>query len=187
MTRINVSVLLPEHYIKFNLCLVFASGIDPKTLCPFCDQKLPDEPSSELQRLLKLAYSKSQPDRRSTNPIGRKTEVAYRAPACHRHSLESTQLPLAQSRGWPTSIDWDALPDRVKAMKAQLKEILEDPADCVPFATEGEDEMGRPVPERIRGARMSCVFWTRMLADRKKGKKFERGPKISNFDKVQPG
>lgn len=42
---------------------------------------------------------------------------------CQRHEFEKVYVPRAQAKGWPASIDFEALPDRVEALKTTLDQI----------------------------------------------------------------
>ncbi|KAJ7506269.1 hypothetical protein B0H11DRAFT_1628325, partial [Mycena galericulata] len=53
---------------------------------------------------------------------------------CQRHMLESVKLPRAVANGWPTSIDWYDVEDRVLSMKGDLKRILRDPGRPINYS-----------------------------------------------------
>ncbi|KAJ6628263.1 hypothetical protein B0H10DRAFT_1718987, partial [Mycena sp. CBHHK59/15] len=99
---------------------------DPKTLCPYCDTPLPARPTLTLMQLLGQTFHKSYRDVRPANPLGRKAPVMAFAALCQRHFFESEAIPQAMANGWPTSINWKGLKDRVLAMKGDLEHILTD-------------------------------------------------------------
>ena len=43
---------------------------------------------------------------------------------CQRHVFENEQLPLARSKGWPTSINFDRLPDRIAGFRNELLRVI---------------------------------------------------------------
>lgn len=105
------------------MCSVEAA-VDPDTLCPFCDQPLPDQPSEDL--LAKKATLLKDPSakRRATikNPKAvrlRDGHVMRTAQFCKQHENERKHIPLGRERGWPSSIDWAALPTCVSAPAGQ--------------------------------------------------------------------
>ncbi|KAJ6589952.1 RTC4-like domain-containing protein, partial [Mycena vulgaris] len=165
---------------------------DPSTLCPYCDTPLPTEPTLLLTRLLEQTFNKSYRDARPSNPLGRKAPMGVFVAVCQRHRFESETLPEAEARGWPKSINWDALKGRVQEMKRDLSQILADPGDPIVY---GNDEKeGSPKyasqSERSKGPRMRCIFWKDLLKDLKnKGTKGVKGVQgqFADFDKTQPG
>ncbi|KAF8208626.1 RTC4-like domain-containing protein [Mycena galopus ATCC 62051] len=145
---------------------------DPTTLCPYCDRPLPPTPTPTLQRLLDVTFLNSYSDVRPANPLGRKASIMAFATLCQRHQFESETLPMAAENGWPLSIDWDALGDRVCGMKINLEDIIAD--------AERSD----------RGPRMQCIFWRELLEELKSsGSRRVSGVsgQFATFNKTQPG
>jgi hypothetical protein len=46
---------------------------------------------------------------------------------CAQHRAETTVIPEGLRRGWPTNIDFDALPSRVSLVRARLEAMINDP------------------------------------------------------------
>ena len=100
-------------------------------------------------------------------------------------------MPKAQARGWPTTIDWERVPLRVRALRARWQAIIDDiDGDFVPGAHRGHgredyadvDWEGRP--------RKSSVFWQDVVRSvRKDGSRKTAGVagQLANFSKTQPG
>ncbi|KDE03404.1 hypothetical protein MVLG_06120 [Microbotryum lychnidis-dioicae p1A1 Lamole] len=90
---------------------------DPSTLCPFCSSVLPSEPSKELSSLKKYLLGRPNvtPNPSKRNPLGKRLPVVETASFCRRHRWETSVIPEGKARGWPTTIDWEALPKRVGA------------------------------------------------------------------------
>ncbi|BGP17616.1 hypothetical protein JCM10213v2_005651 [Rhodosporidiobolus nylandii] len=90
--------------------------IDPATLCPFCDAPLPDKPSSDLvslqKRLVSLPHAKNVPTWR--NKLAVKLPLPETASFCQMHRAERDIIPPGLEKGYPESIDFDALPRRVE-------------------------------------------------------------------------
>ena len=104
---------------------------DPTTLCPWCDDPLPANPSEELQALMEAARDLSVAQPTKWNPLAMSGSVAVISAVCHRHERELDQEldPLAYNptlRGWPEIIDWKAIPHRVISMKDSLQRIADD-------------------------------------------------------------
>lgn len=114
-------------YSSFSSILVTVSvslSVDPESLCPFCDALLPAPPTPHLKKLINNALKKSRPDPRPGNPLGRRAPSAVFITICQRHQFESEELPKAEANGWPKSIDWDRLSNRVKVMEDDLEGLL---------------------------------------------------------------
>ncbi|THV02939.1 hypothetical protein K435DRAFT_617308, partial [Dendrothele bispora CBS 962.96] len=95
-------------------------------LCPYCDRKMPENPSTKLQQLLKHLEKKSTFAPRPSNSYGRKASLADFSLVCQQHVLETDMLSKAILEGWPLSVDFDGLATRVRQMKNDLKAILQD-------------------------------------------------------------
>ncbi|GAA6049335.1 hypothetical protein JCM3770_007294 [Rhodotorula araucariae] len=103
---------------------------DSKTLCPFCDQPFPDHPSRDLLAL-KASLLRHPHSRRPTL----KNKYAVRFPEgehvvrtgafCKMHHNERTVVPEGRARGYPRSIDWDALPKRIdRELSKHLTDVI---------------------------------------------------------------
>lgn len=142
-------------------------SIDPKTLCPYCDTRLPDRPTPLLRRLLASIAKKSRPSPRPTNPLGRKAPLEAFIALCQRHRFESVTLPEAERNGWPKEIAWVKLEGRVQKMTRELNALISDPH-----------------------ARSSSIFWVEIMEEVKaKGSRAVAGVKnqFATFEKTQPG
>ncbi|KAG6873026.1 hypothetical protein C0992_009156 [Termitomyces sp. T32_za158] len=154
--------------------------IDPETLCPYCDAPLPSGPTSQLKRLLDTAATKSRPEPRPGNRLGRTAPFTVYIAVCQRHRFESQMLPEAERNGWPKTIDWSELGKRVRKMKDALRDIIEDNGGVDSDLLESGDS--RP--------RARCVFWTEALEEvRAKGTRAVAGVRgqFASFEKTQPG
>ncbi|KAJ7623920.1 RTC4-like domain-containing protein [Mycena polygramma] len=161
--------------------------VDPKTLCPYCDRPMPLAPTAVLERLLSVMFSKSIPDPRPANPLGRKARSEGFATLCQRHAFERDMMPRAIAQGWPTVVNWDGLKARVEALTSDLDEILKDTGSKIVYGNTGEQD---DIQTRPNGPRMECVFWTELLAALKasgsRGVSSVSG-QFSSFEKTQPG
>ncbi|TDL13431.1 hypothetical protein BD410DRAFT_689038, partial [Rickenella mellea] len=138
--------------------------VDPRTLCPYCDQPLPEHPTEILQQLLHTVLEISRKDPRKTNPLGLKADVKQFVAVCQRHRFETKYLTMAKAAGWPTEIDFEALPTRISAMRESLQKIV-DGVEPSPFLEDVEHDI------RANGTRMALSL---------KGD-------FQTFDRIQPG
>ncbi|KAI0077757.1 hypothetical protein K474DRAFT_1567468, partial [Panus rudis PR-1116 ss-1] len=158
---------------------------DPSSLCPWCDEPLPPNPSPLLRSLIQNASQRSYPDPRPSNPHGLRAPLTTFAAVCQRHSFECVQVPLAHQRGWPTSIQWDQLAERVRRMKGRLRKIVNDvDEEWLPGRTrrEGENDRKRP--------RKGSIFWKDVTRNvKREGARKATGVRgqFSSFSKTQPG
>ena len=100
--------------------------VDPKTLCPYCDTPLPTVPSPLLKRMITSLRSASSRDPRPGNALGLKAPIRKYIDICKRHNFESTLLPQAQEKGWPTRINFSVLSTRVERFKHIVERIIAD-------------------------------------------------------------
>lgn len=176
-------------------------NIDPSTLCPWCDERLPPAPSPHLDSLMSAARKRSSLDARPTNPLGLYAPPSVFISICQRHRFESVQIPLAEKRGWPTIIDWASLADRVRALEGTLREIVDDvDEDFIP-GRERPDQKGSDDQDANKDAvddyqlletrpRKGSTFWREVVKGvRNKGSRQESGIRgqMSSFSKTQPG
>ncbi|OSX64116.1 hypothetical protein POSPLADRAFT_1137777 [Postia placenta MAD-698-R-SB12] len=163
--------------------------VDPKTLCPWCDERLPPVPTPYLSTLIAIAKQASWPDLRPSNSLGLRAPLGAFVGVCQRHRFESHQVPLAKRRGWPTEIEWDRVGARVAALKPRLQAILDDiDEDFLPGASRKEEyeEDGQYADRPRKGS----VFWRDVVKSvRKKGSRQTAGVagQFASFDKTQPG
>ncbi|TFK69325.1 hypothetical protein BDN72DRAFT_619972 [Pluteus cervinus] len=156
--------------------LFISPDTDPRTLCPYCDYALPSSPTPLLQKLLAETKQRSRSDARPANPLGRKAPLAVFINVCQRHNFESQILPEAEAKGWPKTIDWSALRNRIQEMREHLHDLIVDVVD--------------PDMEDGLGCRSHCIFWKEVMAEVKiQGSRAATGVKgqFANFEKAQPG
>lgn len=106
------------------LNLTMLSIADPKALCPYCDMPFPPNPTPLLLAMLKRIPR--YPDPRPTNPLGLKAPLLSYVSMCQRHEFEMQLLPKARAAGWPTNIDFAALPERICALRQGMAMVLRD-------------------------------------------------------------
>ncbi|RPD76360.1 hypothetical protein L226DRAFT_426183, partial [Lentinus tigrinus ALCF2SS1-7] len=157
-------------------------SVDPKTLCPWCDERLPDEPTPHLRALISATKRVSRPEDRLTNPLGLRAPPAAFVGVCQRHRFERDWIPRARQKGWPTKIAWDRLADRVIRLEATLQAIVEDvDEDFAPSMTHGSCS---------RRLRKENEFWQEVVKNvRKQGSRQATGVRgqFLHFNKTQPG
>ncbi|GAA5995860.1 hypothetical protein JCM5350_007962, partial [Sporobolomyces pararoseus] len=101
--------------------------IDPSTLCPFCDQPLPEEPSERLSSLKRYLLARPHIESRHSfrNPKAKYLPIVEIASFCQLHKVEKTVIPEGRAKGYPVKIDWRALPQRIEDnVAALLSEII---------------------------------------------------------------
>ncbi|TFY64647.1 hypothetical protein EVJ58_g2485 [Rhodofomes roseus] len=170
---------------------LLGGDVDPNTLCPWCDERLPPAPSPHLESLIAAARRSSTRDPRPVNALGLRAPVGTFVSVCQRHRFESHQIPKAQARGWPTKIDWDSVAPRVKALRAKLQEIIDDvDEDFLPGAHRADDAGDDDVARWSDRPRKGSTFWRDVVKSvRKSGSRKTAGVagQLANFSKTQPG
>jgi hypothetical protein len=157
---------------------------DPHTLCPFCDEDLPSTPTPLLKKLIARAVEKSKADPRPRNRLGRKAPMAVYISVCQRHRFETDDLPQAEAKGWPKTIEFNRVEKRVVKMKSVLQELIEDETWKDQMDEDSLQDFDHISPRSL------CIFWKEALKDiKEKGSKAAANVKsqFSNFDKIQPG
>jgi hypothetical protein len=156
--------------------------IDPSTLCPWCDQQLPADPTPRLKSLIESVRSKSYSSPRPSNPLGLGAPLTASVAVCQRHRFESHQIPKAQAKGWPTKIDFGQVKPRVEALGSKLEAlVLNKPSNADNLILLDKDE------EKLRD---DCPFWMEMVKEVKsKGTRAVTSSKgqFANFKALQPG
>ena len=104
------------------------SLVDPKTLCAFCDEPWPKEPSKELTDLFARIRPRAWPQPRYRNACGLQAPVEVFIDLCNMHRNETTVIPEGLAQGWPSEIDFDAVPQRLWKLKSKLEKIINHPA-----------------------------------------------------------
>ncbi|KAG8685269.1 hypothetical protein FRC09_014858, partial [Ceratobasidium sp. 395] len=83
-------------------------NVDPKDLCPFCDELLPDNPSPDLLRTMAELKLLAQPEPRHRNPFGLTAPLTTFINLCHMHRAESTYVQRGKENHWPVTINWNS-------------------------------------------------------------------------------
>jgi hypothetical protein len=167
--------------VLLQFAVFLGAGVDPKTLCPYCDQPLPANPTPHLDALLKAVFKKSNPDPRPSNPLGRRAPVSIFVNACLRHRFEYEWRPKAQAQGWPATIDFANVRRRVQAMAPHLQGFI-DGLDSEPL---DPDET-----ITVDSSRQRSDFWDEIVMQIEKfgSKAFTGvGAQFSSFEKARPG
>ncbi|KAF5387097.1 hypothetical protein D9615_001611 [Tricholomella constricta] len=112
--------------------------IDHALLCPFCDEPLPDNPTSGLLRQRASLEKKSRLDPMPNNRLHRTTETF------------TTFLPHARRAGWPDAPSFASLFDRVVAHHPALVKVLTDTRNV--FFADAKSFYGRTGAARMQGA-----------------------------------
>lgn len=179
-------ILLPPDFMN--------PDMDYSTLCPWCDELLPPVPSPHLQSLIDTARKRSYRDSRPTNPLGLRAPLTVFVAVCQRHTFERVHVPQAQQNGWPMSIQWEELGNRVVRLKGALKRIVDDvDEEWLPGHTRSEDENEVDVDEdevQQTRPRKGSTFWKDVIRNVKShGSRQTMGVRnqFSNFAKTQPG
>ncbi|KAB5590832.1 RTC4-like domain containing protein [Ceratobasidium theobromae] len=103
--------------------------LDPKDLCPFCDEPLPENPSPDLLQLLADLRETAAPEPRLRNPLGLTAPLATFINLCHMHRAESTHVEQGRRNHWPSVIDWGSVRERLRSPRVikGLQNIISDP------------------------------------------------------------
>ncbi|KAG5636682.1 hypothetical protein H0H81_007212 [Sphagnurus paluster] len=166
---------------------------DPSTLCPYCDAPLPPSPTPLLKSLLASAEKKSHREPRPENALGRGAPFTVFIAVCQRHRFENEVLPQAELKGWPKSIDWPALEQRVRRMEGLLRALVDDvPAPGVIDKDKDRDNMYIDMidEEQEDSPRARSVFWREVMAEvKRKGSRAMAAVQgqFASFQKTQPG
>lgn len=148
--------------------LFIGEPADPSMLCPFCDERLPPNPSPLYRSLLEAAKRKAYPDARPSNPRGLKASMGIYVALCKRHRFEAHQIPEAIAKGWPMDIDFGKVRDRVEQLRDSLGKLVKD---------EGN-------------ARDENIYWTTVIKEvQKMGSRAASSVKgqFESFQRTQPG
>ena len=99
------------------------SGVD---LCPFCDEKFPESPSSKLLELCEVLKFRTYSDPMPDNPLHRSAD-SFRVfiEFCTLHRFEAKHLPAALAECWPLDPDFGLVFDRVCQSFLFLNSIAE--------------------------------------------------------------
>lgn len=172
---------------------MFSPEVDPRALCPYCDTPLPENPTSLLLDLIVATKKKASSDPRPSNPLGLKAPVAVFVTVCQRHRFESQILPEAERKGWPKTIEWMKVANRVMKMKNVLQALIDDPGDSN-MGERIEDDWEIPFSDKRtrkqKGPKANSIFWNEVIQEiKEKGSRVVAGVRgqFANFEKAQPG
>lgn len=156
-------------------------------------------PTRYLLSLIALARQQSKSDPRPTNRLGLLARPEIFTNICHRHSFERVHIVEAKKRGWPLKIEWDAVADRIRALKPHLGRLVEDKdeefADLAPHATsaaelEQDGELFDDDSILHKRPRKGSVFWrqtVRIIRRQGARRSVAIQGQIESFEKFQPG
>ncbi|KAF8260688.1 RTC4-like domain-containing protein [Lactarius quietus] len=148
--------------------LLIGELADPSMLCPFCDERLPPNPSPLYRSLLESAKRKAYSDPRPSNPLGLRASMGIYVASCKRHRFEAHQIPEAIAKGWPMDIDFGRVRDRVEQLRDNLGKLVK-----------GEGN-----------ARDENIYWTTVIMEvQKMGSRAASSVKgqFESFQRTQPG
>jgi hypothetical protein len=93
-------------------------------LCPFCDVKMPLEPSDELLDMMRAVVPLCKRGWSLDNPDSLDIDFTRRIHICRRHETESSaELQAEESKGWPQRIAWRGVWTRLKRAKMVERSI----------------------------------------------------------------
>ncbi|KAI9628087.1 hypothetical protein KEM48_011824 [Puccinia striiformis f. sp. tritici PST-130] len=95
-------------------------------ICCFCDDPLPDHPSARFINMTQYLQAVPEVQLRvgSNNPAALYLPFPRIATHCQLHRAEADLIPLAISRGWPLTINFESLPSRVESLHMYLQQII---------------------------------------------------------------
>lgn len=186
-------------YADSHLHLDEVEPVEPSTLCPWCDDPLPANPSVTLQTLIQAARKRSDPQPTAYNPLALRAPVEAFAAVCYQHEQENDQHVNQQAYdpapgGWPLVINWQAFISRVIGAGENLKRIVDDvdedwsPASCRP-KREPRDLREDHSKLTLR-PRKESYFWKAITNDViKYGSRYVSSVKgqLMTFERTKPG
>ncbi|PLW06152.1 hypothetical protein PCASD_25275 [Puccinia coronata f. sp. avenae] len=120
---------------------------NPECLCPFCDELLPEKPSSKLTNQLKYLKTKPGVEKRkeSKNPFALYLPFPDIATFCQLHRAEKNLIPMGIKKGWPKKIDFQSLPQRIRSHRQYLHRVCtrDIASDFMEVAVKAWTEQGR--------------------------------------------
>lgn len=117
-------------------------NVDPRSLCPWCDETLPAKPSKTLLRMIGETKKLSYAAPRSTNSLGLKAPFSQYLHVCERHTFERDELSKAKANKWPQRINFRRLGARVEDMYDDLQLFILDKSESV-FWTQLEEKISK--------------------------------------------
>lgn len=102
----------------------------PRVYCPFCDQLMEKAQSPKLVAMRVALEEKTWPDP-STEYPGHRSATSFTVYSlfCEQHRFEAEHLPRAIRKGWPLEINFHTLYDRIRRLRPELEEIMEEPSE----------------------------------------------------------
>lgn len=115
----------------------YTSESDNQDLCPFCDDPLPSNPSDRLMRLKSVLFALPNIRKREGHPDAMSLPFPQTASFCYLHNAEREVIPMGIRKGWPTSIDFVFLEQRIQDHHNRLSQIIkrEIPSSYLDIAT----------------------------------------------------
>jgi len=101
--------------------------VDPTTLCPFCDDPLPANPSTKLRSQLAYFRETCESEQRWGNSMGLTAPINVFVGFCALHTAETKVIPQGLRYGWPQEIDFKSVATRVRRLESKLRAVIEDP------------------------------------------------------------
>ena len=186
-----------SHLLETDLCLT-GPVADPSTLCPWCDETLPNNPSQSLLAMIAIARQRSFRAPRPGNRLGLRAEVPVFAGVCSAHELEKYDMVMALAEDWPTSVDWTVFITRIIALQSYLQRIVDDvDEEWQPEVDADEETINHQQislvenPQALAARpRKESVIWKRLVNDiARRGRLHMAGAlgQYGNFDRVLPG
>ncbi len=96
---------------------------------------------------------KAWPNKRYTNPEGLKAPLEAIIDLCNLHRSEVSIIPEGIAKGWPSEIDFDAIPSRLWKLRPKLQDLIDHPSGWHFFeiAKEDVEVLGSMVTNSTRG------------------------------------
>ncbi|KAG9043186.1 hypothetical protein FS837_009921 [Tulasnella sp. UAMH 9824] len=104
-----------------------SSGPAPPTICCFCDEPWPEHASAWLLRLVKDVSEGASPDPTPANPNHLDVSISKSINVCMRHRLEKDLEDNGSDPRWPTTINFDRLPERIMLHATAALEVVKSP------------------------------------------------------------
>ncbi|KAJ7270602.1 hypothetical protein B0H12DRAFT_1177792 [Mycena haematopus] len=150
--------------------------VDPASLCNYCDQEFPSEPSTVLLAMGKKLFSRSWPKPLPENPHHRALpEITMSVDHCKRHQFERDEMPTALRRGWPLKPSFARLFHRILDLGVALRALVYKRADSSQFFLAARQYYGNEVSKR---SSLSAQYHSNRTSKHGTGYYGERGYQI---------
>lgn len=109
--------------------------VDPDDLCEYCSKAMPRNMSEHLRKLRRDLYACSEPKPNPQNRRARQAPWQQSIQFCTAHLGESITIPLGQRKGYPATIDFVNLDQRLEEswIADRLNQVLREPGLCESF------------------------------------------------------